>query len=53
MGHGFRSSDRLRGTDCVFGAGYGYGVKVDYRYHSLEDFLTSVPLTVDAQFDDG
>lgn len=26
---------------------------VDYRYQSLEDFLISAPLTVDAQFDDG
>lgn len=26
---------------------------VEYRYQSLEDFLTSAPLTIDAQFDDG
>lgn len=26
---------------------------VEYRYHSLEDFLTATMLTVDAQIDDG
>jgi class 3 adenylate cyclase len=28
-------------------------VGVSYRYQSLEDFLISAPLTIDAQFDDG
>lgn len=28
-------------------------MRVDSRYQSLADFLTSVPLTIDAQFDDG
>jgi hypothetical protein len=27
--------------------------KVEYRYHSLEDFLISTPLTIDGQLDDG